>query len=709
MRKVLLSFAITLGALSGVNAQNGDATAKRIFTVKHQPEFVDNYSYKVFYLSDGKVYNLMNFKLSDKAKNISQMAIQPGGATCAILINEKASKLPKFLAKDADTNASDIQSRVEIYDSETANKLVAKINDTSNQTAMCYSPDGKTLAVGNTGNEVRLYDTKQHIQYTAINTGITPQGLAISENNYFIAVSNGETIEIWNLQQNSLRATLPNNGAMITSFAFSPDNMMLAVTSADGNVRVYNTYSFSEQYYFDGIGNASSCHFHPDNKYLGIVKNDKTMLLQNVRNPLDKQEIISYNGGIRNLRFVKDFNDLSKDFLLYPSGAGIVMQSLTGLNPNYGKVLTDRVNERMEEWMQPLAGESMEDFRLRIGDSEAVNKQRIMFENEIATEMAGDRVSMETITLGGFNADKNMLTLDFEGMPSIALDVPQDEISLFSNPKNLRFENTIYGLNDKDEFEVIYTEVFNSETGKTYTYNNLDRKPLSLGDDFVPFELVSQASMEQITLENHKKEIFETAKAQNLISDNTHIDVNTQVLSDVDANGNRILNYKIGYKYEVEKNFSAKEDFPSGKYIITESNAAMTMLSVIKKAFQSDFAKYIVPGKRVRIKITGSADAAHILNRIAYNGCYGEFANELVYKNGQLSNISVSKASGIKENDQLAFMRAMGVKDYIDNNITELKSMDCEYQYDIELANKTGGQFRRINVEFLFIDAMEKQ
>ncbi len=690
MRKVLFSAAIILSSLSSTYAQSGDTSAKRIFTVKNQPEFVDNYSYKVFYLSDGKVYNLMNFKLSDKAKNISQMAIQPGGATCAILI-----KQPQ-------------QSKVEIYDSESTNKLIASIKDAVNQSAICYSPDGKTLAVGNTGNEVRFYDTKQHQIYKQITTGVIPQGLALSENNYYMAVSNGRVIEIWNLQSNSLRTTLPSE-ADITSFTFSPDNTMLAVTSTDGNVKVYDTQTFSEYplYSFTGMGNALSSYFHPCNKYLGVVKDDKTILLQNVHNPMDVQEIISYNGGIRNIRFVNDINDPEKEFMLYTSGAGIIMQQLSGLNPNYSQLLSQRVNERMNEWMKMMEGESLEDYRIRVNE-ETRAQQMLIFENEIATEMAGDLIAAETITLGGFNQEKNLLTLDFGGMPSIALEVPQNELSSFNNPANLRFENTIYGLNNKDEFEVIYTEVFNRETGKTYTYNNLDRKPISFDDNFVPFDVIDQANMDQVKLEGIKNDIVETAKTENLISDNTHIDVNTEVLSDVDANGNRILNYKIGYKYEVEKNFSAKEDFPSGKYIITESNAAMSMLAIINKAFSSDFAQYIKPGKRVRIKITGSADASPILNRIAYNGCYGDFTNELVYKNGQLSNISVSKASGIKENDQLAFLRAMGVKDYIDNNITELKTMDCEYQYDIELATKKGGEFRRIGVEFLFIDAIEK-
>ena len=66
----------------------------------------------------------------------------------------------------------------------------------------------------------------------------------------------------------------------------------------------------------------------------------------------------------------------------------------------------------------------------------------------------------------------------------------------------------------------------------------------------------------------------------------------------MDANGNKILNYKVGYQYEViNKEFSAKEDFPSGGYDIERSNAAMSLMKIIKNAFEGDFSKYLSEGK----------------------------------------------------------------------------------------------------------------
>lgn len=93
------------------------------------------------------------------------------------------------------------------------------------------------------------------------------------------------------------------------------------------------------------------------------------------------------------------------------------------------------------------------------------------------------------------------------------------------------------------------------------------KKMTSIQDDsnFVPLEIMQQASQEEAKLEAIKKDVVEQNKQDQLITDNTQINVKTEVIPDVNANGEKILNYKVGYQYEViNKEFSAKEDFPSG-------------------------------------------------------------------------------------------------------------------------------------------------
>lgn len=211
--------------------------------------------------------------------------------------------------------------------------------------------------------------------------------------------------------------------------------------------------------------------------------------------------------------------------------------------------------------------------------------------------------------------------------------------------------------------------------------------------------------MDEIKLQEIKENIMSMAKQQNTISDHTKISVDAGIVSEIDADGKKIMNYNINFSYEVEQGFSAKEDFGPGKYITNQSGAAMSMLAIMKTAFEKDFAQYVHAGKKLRVKITGMADASPINGKITYDGCYGEYTNEPVYKDNDLSNITVTKESGVTQNDQLAFLRAVGVKDYILKNIPAFSKMNSDYNYYIEVTKEKGSEYRRISVAFTFVDA----
>lgn len=559
MKRVFTAvLAVCIGGLSvGTVAQPDNSLEKRVFKLKYQPSCVDNYSYKVFYVSNGKVYNLMNFALAERLKNASQMACQPGGATCAVLVRQGESELKKKFKQLKNKGAvqeSKVQSWIEVYDAESTNKTVAPVKDGTDMLSICYSPDGKSLAVGTSTGEIKFYDTKQYQPYVSLTAGIAPGMLALSETNYYAAVASGTGVEVWNLESKTLRTSL-QAAAEITSIAFSGDNSMLAVLSSDGNVNVYETRGFTLRYSFSGLGSGVSCYFHPDNKYLGVVTDANTIVLQNILNTSDRVEVKSLNGGVTNVRFVRDIKDDRKSFMLYPSGMGVVLQALSGLSANNLQALTTSVNERMNEWMKMMDGESMDDYRIRVND-ETRAKQQLAFEREVATEMAGDMIAAQTVKLGNYNSQKSLLAVEFDGMPSIALDIPKTEVASFGNGADLSFSNTVYGVNENDQFEVIYTEVLNAKTGKKYVYDNLDRKSvtaMSVDEGFVPLDLVKQSSMEEMKLRDIRKQVVETAQKENKITDKTQINVNTEVLSDVDAAGNRIMNYKVSYGYEVKR------------------------------------------------------------------------------------------------------------------------------------------------------------
>lgn len=667
---------------------------KRGFDSQKKINAFDNTTFCTAYLSDGALYTMRDIAINDVRK-IERIVFNPTGSSIALL----RAKNPISIYSFRDRNKKLFELK------EKRKKLKAKPMPVS----MCYSADARSFIVGNSLGEIVIYDTKEYMPLAYIQGEAPATALAMSSNNYFIAAAAGQNIDIWNFQTKELRKAIPMP-AVVKEVTFSPDAALLAVTTDDNHLTIIDTKNWDKVDIFDKLGGTlSSPSFHPEGKYISVVKDGKNIEIINLKNGVVEQDIVDPIGGVTGGRFFKN-NQNSEVFLLTNRTKQMVFWDANGLNPFYGKIMGREVDAKMNEWVKMMQGESMEDYAIRVNDETRI-KQQQLFAQEVATALAGDRISMDNPFIDGYNASNNMLNIGFKGLPSIGLEVPSNEAGDFKDGK-MKFSNAVYVLNDKDEFELAYVEVTNETTNKVYIYDNIGRTKLTAleaDENFVPLEIMQQATREEAQLAEIKEQVIEEKKQDKLITDNTQINVKTEVIPGVDANGKKILNYKVGYQYEViNKEFSAKEDFPSGGYNIERSNAAMSLMKIIKNAFEGDFAKYLSEGKQVKVIITGSADAAPIRGRLAYDGRYGEFVDEPYYKDGNLDNITVTKAGGITQNEQLALMRAAGVKTYIEKNVTTLGNTKNEYEYHVEVAKERGGEFRKINVEFVIMDAFQQ-
>lgn len=127
------------------------------------------------------------------------------------------------------------------------------------------------------------------------------------------------------------------------------------------------------------------------------------------------------------------------------------------------------------------------------------------------------------------------------------------------------------------------------------------------------------------------------------------------------------------------------------------------MLTIVKEAFEGDFAQYLKEGKKLKINISGTADSSPIIHGIPYDGSFGEIEGEPVWQNGELSSMTITDKA--MQNEQLALLRALGVRKYLDDNVKDLGKMNTDYRYEVNVAQDKGGQYRRITTEFTFIDA----
>jgi WD40 repeat protein len=651
-----------------------------------KPEVIDNYLFSTYFSNGKKVYNLRGTDMSSSG-NVKTFKINPSGSSYAVIDDKKGN------------------AGVIIYDLWKDGKQIDKIfSDKHSAVSLCYSPDSKYLAVAYNDNTVSLLDCHVYSIVKQLTLPAVASAIEISGNDYYLSAIEGNKLSVVNIETGEVRKEL-DYAAKVNDVKFDADDRVMAVLTSDGKLTTYDTRTFAQIKEYTGMGDALHLYYHPDGKYLAVVTGAKRVA---VVNTLDPKERIYYDyneGGISDTRFMKDGK--KRTFLAYNTANSIVYQMMNKLSPYYSKLLADELNEKMNVWMKQMDGESLADYKKRVNDKTRKEKM-LLYSQEIATRMAENLLSTSTVTLGNYNPKNGLLAMDFNTMPSIYLKVPQKEAASLMNVDNLEFRNAKYCVNQDDRFELVYLDVYNKKTKKTYTFNNLKQQSLAYlrsDDSFVPLDLVEKSSMDEITLRSITKRIIKAAKQKNTISDNTNITVNANVVSDVDANGKKVMNYRIGFTYKVKKNYSNIEDFGPGKYEVEQSGAAMSMLAIMKTAFESDFKQYIKKGKKLRVKITGNADAIPITGKIEYNGCYGNFNNEPAYKDDELSNISVSKDGGITTNEQLAFLRAFGVKQYIVNHIPSMQKMDSDYKYCISIADKAGGEFRRISVEFTFFDA----
>ena len=686
MKKVisLLVLALLQGGLC--MAQNDNV---RELKQKQQPQGFDNHTFGVFYYNGGSVFANRGIELVNVGEAINGLRINPAYSSLICLEKNKKGVV-----------------QAGIYDLMVKDTPIGRIKLKDNSiSSVAYSQDARKLAVAAENKQIFIYDTRGKMVNQTYTSGIVPRKMLYSGNNFFLACSEGNTLEIWNAEKGTVRKTL-NLSSTVNDFAFGENNSKLMVLTADGKLTVYETSTFEPKTTVDDLGKALAVQANQDGKYALVLQNDNRVTAVNLLDPTERIFIDNATGGASDLRFVYNQFD-QQPFIIYNTQNALVYQRVEGMKPYLNKMMSTELNEKMNQWMKQMPGESLEAYNERVNDETRAQKAAEI-EREFATRMAAGMLETNDFQVGDYNTTTKKLTLHSSSMPDIFLDVPFNELTEFDTNSKLEFKNVKYGLNPDDKFEMVYAEVYNPTNGKTYIFDNLARQSLAkMNEDanFVPLEVIRATNMEETALEGIKEDIITQAIQEQTISDKTHISVNANAEPAVDADGKNIINYNVEFTYEVEEAFSARDDFKPGRYNTQESGAAMSMLKIMKKAFEGDFAKYTVEGKRVKIAIKGTADASPISGSIAYDGRYGEYDQEPVYKNGELNNISLNKKDGIRSNEQLAFARALGVQHYLEKELSSFEKMNRDYEYHIEVSKEEGSKFRRISVHCTFIDA----
>ena len=661
-----------------------------IFRRNEQPRIIAPYYSTAYTAGDSEITTMRGDILHKANKRIiTDFVISPAGN---LIFTIDKNKKGDVKAEAFETDA--LESRVFKYD----------VKKYGVPTAAIFTPDARQILVA-TDKSIIIFGIGKYKPEGKIDlVPITADRMVMSPNGYYLVLINGKDAVVYNYEEKTIRKRIDAE-VPINDIVFSPDNSSMALLASDGLLTIYDTRSFETRTMIDDLGDGLACAYNDNGKYIAVATAPDKVEVINLLRTNDRKDINVIFPPTSDVAFIND--SMMNPLLLYTQSNSLAARRMLDLEPFYSRLVSDAANEKMAEWLKMQPGESMEEYNLRVND-ESRRRQRTLFEDEISTELAGDLLSMSDISLGSYDRQNQALKVEFSNLPSIWLSVPEGDVTSFTSGADLSVTDAQYGVLPDDSFELVFANFLNKNDGKTYVYDNKDRKPMDMlgnEEDFVSLDILRQQQMEEIKLQEVKEQIMAQAKKDNVISDHTNITVDSRVVPDYDANGNKILNYIVKFTYQVDPEFSAVEDFAPGKYLAAESGAASSMLKIVREAFEGDFAQYLKPGKRLNVNISGTADATPIVRGIPYGGQYGEFESEPVTIDGNLSTLTVTTKDGIKTNEQLAFLRAAGVQQYLKDNVKALSDMNTRYNYNVAVSKDKGSEFRRITSEFIFVDA----
>ena len=154
---------------------------------------------------------------------------------------------------------------------------------TDSLSSMTIFPNGGIIGVV-VSNLIHLGDPHAVSPHTTLTYDSPINSIAFNPNNSLLAsASVDSTIQLWNLNTNTLQATLRGHTSNVLSVAFDPNGALLASGSADGTVRLWNPITETLEATVQGhTGDVLSVAFSPDGLLLASGSADGTVRLWNL-------------------------------------------------------------------------------------------------------------------------------------------------------------------------------------------------------------------------------------------------------------------------------------------------------------------------------------------------------------------------------------------------------------------------------------------
>ncbi len=182
---------------------------------------------------------------------------------------------------------------------------------TGSLSSMTVIPNGGTIGVV-ASNLIYLGDSYTAAPHTTLTYDSPINNIAFSPNNPLLAsASSDSTIQLWDLNTNTLQATLHGHTSDVLDVAFSPDGSLLASGSADGTVRLWNPVTETLQATLEAhMDSVLSVAFSPDGTLLASASADGLVGLWNFHTQT-LQATLGHESPVLSVAFSPDSNLLA--------------------------------------------------------------------------------------------------------------------------------------------------------------------------------------------------------------------------------------------------------------------------------------------------------------------------------------------------------------------------------------------------------------